>query len=75
MKNAAANPYSLTWTQADEATWTGRCAATRYAREITFASGWYLVEGASYAYRTLTAAKIAAARTQVSWVSESQRYA
>lgn len=64
---------SITWTQTSDTEWVGHRTDTPYGfgRTIeldTFlGETGYFVEGASYVYKTLTAAKIAAAKTWNRW--------
>lgn len=53
--------------------WEGRAEGYRFALEVTYdaAAGAYFLDGARRCYRTLTAAKLAAARLLPGWRSEA----
>jgi len=60
---------TLTWTQDSDTAWTGRAEGLTYPRVIEFDSrfGQYTVEGTTGSYKSLPAAKRAAARTAMSY--------
>jgi hypothetical protein len=53
----------IRWTQISETAWYGRRSGDRFVTEITRDGAYYFVDGCKYAYLSLRAAKIAAAKT------------
>jgi hypothetical protein len=69
---AIINTPKLTWTQVSDTEWIGRADGLTYPRVIEYDAqfGQYTVEGTKGSYKSLTAAKIAAARTAASYEAE-----